>query len=118
MWSNDKPDKSIFAEFAQLHDDFRALYLSVVGTHKYFVADNLPLKVGIDVQDGEAAAGVSEDQFGIWKAEEGRLRGSEWLSGEVIPSLLFAPTCMHNMEDHLEFWCDDGDIAHKLTAAS
>ena len=48
-------------------------------THEYFVADNLPLAVGIGVEDGEAAAGVSEDQFGPW---ESRRREREEIENE------------------------------------
>ena len=43
----------------------------VCHTHEYLVADDLPLAVGIGVEDGEAAAGVSEDQFGPWESKEG-----------------------------------------------
>ena len=53
----------------------------VCHTHEYLVADDLPLAVGIVVEDGEAAAGVSEDQFGPW---ESRRRGRLRMSGRGV----------------------------------
>ena len=59
----------------------------VCHTHEYLVADDLPLAVGIGVEDGEAAAGVSEDQFGPWESRrregvEGRRSSFAWEEGK------------------------------------